>query len=244
MMHSHYIGKEPSLQKIIIISAVLHVLFVSLAVVPLNKREREFRSYQVKLVAPMRAPGDSRGTMPEAKKKAVPHKKIRRKLPPKKIVEKPSKKIAEKPSKADMSLEKTARVSRRIEKIRAISNLSKRKKEREKAKEVAVIRKKARERRDGGSGIPLEGTGIESDSYYSLITRKIWSQWVYPELVSSGLETIISIKIDRKGKIVSQEIEKYSGNRLFDRSAVKALSKASPLPPPPFEMEIGVRFHI
>jgi outer membrane biosynthesis protein TonB len=30
---------------------------------------------------------------------------------------------------------------------------------------------------------------------------------------------------------------------LFDSSALKAISKASPLPPPHEEMEIGVRFY-
>jgi TonB family protein len=55
---------------------------------------------------------------------------------------------------------------------------------------------------------------------------------------------IISIKIDKEGYIVAQEIEKSSGNKLFDRSATKALSRSSPLPPPPVAMEIGVRFYL
>ncbi|MDP2753115.1 MAG: energy transducer TonB, partial [Nitrospirota bacterium] len=57
------------------------------------------------------------------------------------------------------------------------------------------------------------------------------------------LEAIISIKIKRDGAITAQRIEKSSGNTLFDRSAIKALAKASPLSPPPYEMEIGVRFY-
>jgi TonB family protein len=36
---------------------------------------------------------------------------------------------------------------------------------------------------------------------------------------------------------------KSSGNRLFDISTVKAVKKASPLPPPAVENEIEVRFH-
>jgi len=38
-------------------------------------------------------------------------------------------------------------------------------------------------------------------------------------------------------------IEKPSGNVLFDRSALRAIAKASPVTPPPYEMEIGVRFY-
>ena len=52
-----------------------------------------------------------------------------------------------------------------------------------------------------------------------------------------------AIKILKDGTTIVQNIEKSSGNSLFDRSALKALAKASPLPPPPYEMEIGVRFY-
>jgi TonB family protein len=57
------------------------------------------------------------------------------------------------------------------------------------------------------------------------------------------IEAIVSVKILKDGTARVQRIEKSSGNALFDRSALKALAKASPLPPPPYEMEIGVRFY-
>jgi len=37
-------------------------------------------------------------------------------------------------------------------------------------------------------------------------------------------------------------VEKSSGDLFFDRSALKAVTKASPVSPPPYEMEIGIRF--
>jgi TonB family protein len=241
MSHSLYIGKEPSLHKIIIISAIVHLLFISVAVIPFRTGKREFKSYQVKLVGPIQAPAASRarGTVPVAKKKTLSPKKIRKKLPPKTLV----KKQVKKQPKADMTLQQMARVSKEIERMRAISNLSKRKRDREGAKEVEVVGKKTGEATAGVQGIPGNGSETAPDSYYSLITSKIWGQWVYPDPASTGLETVVSIKIDKKGRIVSREVEKSSGNRLFDRYAAKALSNASPLPPPPFEMEIGVRFY-
>jgi TolA protein len=85
--------------------------------------------------------------------------------------------------------------------------------------------------------------GTMYDDYYSKITREIWQQWIFPDTGQKDLETIISIRILKDGTTTVQKIEKSSGNTLFDRSAIKALAKANPLPPPPSEMEIGVRFY-
>ncbi|MCX5719973.1 MAG: energy transducer TonB, partial [Nitrospirae bacterium] len=73
--------------------------------------------------------------------------------------------------------------------------------------------------------------------------KEIWQQWVFPDTGHKDLETIISIKIRKDGTITAQKIEKSSGNLIFDRSAIKAITKANPLSPPPYEMEIGVRFY-
>lgn len=228
--------KEPSLQRIVIASAVLHLLFISLVIIPIKTGEREFKSYYVKLVGPIQVPGTGRGPLPARRRRTLPPKKTGKKLSAKETVKTP-------PS-ADMSLEPADKVAKEIERIRAIQALAK-KKAGEKAKEqIEVTGKGAEEETAGGTGIPGGEAPAYSDSYYALITQKIWSQWVYPELSTSGLEIIISIKIDKDGKIISREIEKSSGNRLFDRSAIKAVTNASPLPAPPFEMEIGVRFHI
>lgn len=238
MKYPHDIGKEPSLQKIVIISAILHFLFITIAVIPIKPREREFRSYQVKLVGPLRtySPGTGKreGAVTTKKKRTLPLKKIKKKVP--------KKKVARVPPKADVRLERAEKVSKEIKKLRAISTLSKRKRERVREDEIAE--EEMYGEGAGEIGIMGEGIQMDSDSYYALITEKIWNQWVYPDFDSKELEIIISIKIDKKGKIVSQEIERSSGNRLFDRSAAKALSRASPLPPPPVEMEIGVRFYL
>ena len=50
------------------------------------------------------------------------------------------------------------------------------------------------------------------------------------------------MKIAKDGTLSVQGVEKKSGNTLFDRSALRAIAKASPVAPPPYEMEIGMRF--
>jgi colicin import membrane protein len=88
-----------------------------------------------------------------------------------------------------------------------------------------------------------QGKGGGSADYYSMITKEIWQQWVYPDTGKKDIQAIISVKILRDGTAIVQKVEKSSGNALFDRSAIRAIAKASPLPPPPQEMEIGVRFY-
>jgi colicin import membrane protein len=248
MRRSLHIRKEPNLQKVIIASALLHLLFITFIVTPIKTREREFKSYFVSLVSPVEV---SRKVTKETKSYTVVRKRKRRVIPKKKIVvpkESPKKvekvkKVVPKP-KTDMSLESVDRVAREIERLRAIKALSEKIKKKQRAHEIEVVRKRILEGIPKEAGVLGKGVIEDLDSYYALITRKIWSQWVYPDFEATGLEVIISIKIDRDGKIVSHEIEKSSGNVLFDRSAIKALSKASPLPPPPVEMEIGVRFYL
>lgn len=89
-----------------------------------------------------------------------------------------------------------------------------------------------------GAGGSSPGKG----DYYSLIESIIRQQWVFPESLTSDLEAIISIRIAKDGGVAIDRIEKTSGNILFDRSVLRAITKASPLPPPPQEMDIGVRF--
>ncbi|MBI5050907.1 MAG: TonB C-terminal domain-containing protein [Nitrospirae bacterium] len=216
LRHRHGIRNELSLQKIAIASALLHLLCVSLIAVPLTSRQNEFRNYFVNIVGPIDA-GDTETATPSGSESGTTQKSL--------------------PTGTDVSIESIEKVSREIERLRTIEKLAKIKSLREKIQSVQIVEKK---------GVEKNGQGIVRDtgSYYSVITQKIWQQWVYPDFKTSGLELTISIKIGRDGKIISQNIEKTSGNALFDRSAMKAILKASPFPPPPIEMEIGVRFYL
>jgi TonB family protein len=61
------------------------------------------------------------------------------------------------------------------------------------------------------------------------------------------LETIVMIKIRKDGRIVDINIEKRSGNRVYDESVLRVLRAVEPLPPVPpslntDSLEIGLRF--
>lgn len=226
MRQSRSIGKEPHFSRIILFSAILHFLFIFLVVIPIKTRQEEFRSYRVSLVGPIQTQQDSRDT----KVHTAPAQEPAKVLP-----------------KTDMSLESFEQVKKEIERLHAIKDLKESAKKQEavnkRIQEIQISKGKGSDKISQEPDIQGRGTGKDIDFYYSIISRKIWQQWIYPNSQASGLEVIISIKIDKHGKVVSQELEKPSGNELLDRSAIRAIAKASPLPPPPEEMEIGVKFY-
>jgi TonB family protein len=100
---------------------------------------------------------------------------------------------------------------------------------------------------DGQTG--QADAGRRMDPYYAEIWSRIRGQWSLPQeiLPKGNVETVINARILRNGAVVGVDFEKRSGNRYFDESAVRAIKKASPLPPlPPWirddSIEIGIRF--
>jgi colicin import membrane protein len=248
MRQSLRIGNEPDFQKIIIASAVLHILFIALATIPLKTRDREYKSYVVNIVSP----SDIRRTA----KKSASAKTSKDKIPVK--MKTPPRKRVRTPPKADMSL-KTEKVVakkidtlrnkeklRAIEKLRALSALSKKKeaKEQETDKELADLRQEIQGSVSVQTGVPGSQSSSSMNDYAALIRERIWSEWIYPNLDSQDLEVIIAFVINKDGKVISPRLVKTSGNTLYDRSAMKAIQKASPLPAPVVEEEFEVRFRL
>jgi len=85
--------------------------------------------------------------------------------------------------------------------------------------------------------------GRPVDDYYRKLPGRYGSNGSILIQDERTIEAIVSVRILKDGTALVQKVEKSSGNALFDRSALKALAKASPLAPPPYEMEIGVRFY-
>ena len=242
MKPSMYIGNEPDLQKIIITSAVVHILFLFLVTVPMKTNKKEYKSYVVDLVAPaeLRSTSTKNTTVPSAKKKSRPRRRVKAKsMPPKKV----------------------NRESERLQAISAISKLKNKQKE-EKANRLEVVKKNIyedgaeaedaevagkiealREKVRGGAGISGKSqSGNNTDYYYALITQKIWNEWICHNCESEDFEVVISFHINKDGSVDSLRVVRSSGNSFYDNSAMKAIRKASPLPPPILEDDCEVRF--
>ena len=85
------------------------------------------------------------------------------------------------------------------------------------------------------------------ERYFQMIQQRVKDEWAVPDalLTEEGLRAIIRVKIDKNGRILETKVEKSSGNPYFDRSALQAIARAEPLPPPPkgtAPVEIGLVF--
>lgn len=87
-------------------------------------------------------------------------------------------------------------------------------------------------------------------NYYAVIWSRIKGSWTIPQglLPAENIEAVVHAKILRDGTIANVGLEKRSGNRYFDDSALRTVKKANPLPALPDELrensiEIGIRFH-
>jgi outer membrane biosynthesis protein TonB len=87
-------------------------------------------------------------------------------------------------------------------------------------------------------GTPGGGT------YEEVIAGIIKRNWANADFRNKhrNLLAIINVRIARSGQITIIGWEKKSGNSLYDREAVRALTDSSPLPIPPYEMEQSIRF--
>jgi len=74
--------------------------------------------------------------------------------------------------------------------------------------------------------------GLEFLTYTENIKQRVKDGWILPER-RPGLTTIIRFAVEADGQVVDVELIEPSGDRAFDQSALRAVKKANPLPPPP-----------
>ena len=95
--------------------------------------------------------------------------------------------------------------------------------------------------------VPQAALRADHKPYYDRVAEMIQKNWSYLEVPKDGYELLVSLKIDKKGKLMETWIEKGTPNRLFNDSLINAVKKAAPFPPLPATMEaevfeLGLRF--
>lgn len=88
----------------------------------------------------------------------------------------------------------------------------------------------------GGSSIAAAEVGDVRFSWYrDSVTAALYSQWRRPVLtgLTESIEVRVTFEILRDGNVRSLRIEQASGVASFDRTALRAVSDAVPLPPLP-----------
>lgn len=69
--------------------------------------------------------------------------------------------------------------------------------------------------------------------YMGLIQQTVKSNWINQFSPNAQLQAILKIKLDKNGKVLAVSVVQSSGNDAFDRQAILAVQKSSPLPMPP-----------
>lgn len=196
----------------------------------------EARSLPTETTVPVSAPRDEKVVnIPEAKKESLARKSTSRQGSPQQNRVKKTVSEKEKKKKGTLTTE---------EDILAMINAAR--------KELSTS---ASSQMQGGiegesgiiTGASLTGAAKE---YYDSIEQKIKNEWVLPGAMAQEakkLRTVIGVIIKRDGTIEKIWVEESSGNIYYDRAALRAVKKASPLPPIPAQMpdktlEIGIIF--
>ena len=83
-----------------------------------------------------------------------------------------------------------------------------------------------------------DATGSQSDGevdeWRGAVQRHVRKRWITPpEFLNRGLKTLLAVMLTSDGTVLNVRIERSSGDPFADDNAVRALRKASPLPPPP-----------
>jgi TonB family protein len=227
--------KEPSLQKTTALSLALHISFLCVALLLLRQSTQHVMPspYVVNLVSPAALKGKTMD-IGERKELSKPLKDTS---------------VVEALPKQNMKKEDLKRRDKKMDKMveeRIAAIAAKKKVERLVKLRSEISLKASSVTGKGTSGLSsVQGEkGSLFDEYYGKISNEIHQQWGTPPITwPKDLEATISIKIIKDGTIFIQKVEKSSGNPFFDKLAISALTKASPLSPPPYEMEIGVRFY-
>jgi len=266
--------KEESWYKFLVVSTILHIIIMAAFSISVKKPYKKFdlsSSYSVGLVGDIRGGGGGKGVgLPQSKPVAEPKSAPEKPAP----APKEKKQLAAKHKPAPMKSEQDA-VSLSKKKAPPSTKASPSKDELSHLEARLRDMKKKTEYLDvsqgrstpgperwgsggsggGGGGLPGSGEGggrpldPASQQYMLGVWEKIKNAWGLPGMskYSKNLETVVTIRIRKDGRIVDINIEKRSGNRVYDESILRVLRSVDPLPPIPSSLntdslEIGFRF--
>ncbi len=85
------------------------------------------------------------------------------------------------------------------------------------------------------AGTELTGINkLQADNYTNDVYKHMKNYWEIPQYIkNNGLSTLVLVRFDEAGNILSKSIVKSSGNQAFDEIVLTAIQNSSPVPPPP-----------
>jgi colicin import membrane protein len=249
---------EASWFKWLVISTVLHFVVLGIFSISLPKSSKKINlsSYSVSLVGDMGGgpkasmdAGMARGVQSPAKEPPKPEK-----IPAKVKPVKPKPVRAQKDevsiAKKKVPLKEPPKTAKKETPSKdELDALNKRLREIKKRTDYVDISKRgesggSRGAGSGAAGLPFSGEGsgrpldLVTQKYYMDIRDKITAAWGVPGAALKKLETEITIKVRKDGRIVDISVDKRSGNRIYDESILRALKAVDPLPPIPASLNV------
>ncbi|MCK4910912.1 MAG: cell envelope integrity protein TolA [Thermodesulfovibrionales bacterium] len=236
-----------SFEKATGLSFAAHIVFLIFAMIVVGTNHvRDVDIYTVRIVspAPLAPPAPAPATK-TATQEAEPAN--RQKVPPaKKAPPKDSQWLSDEPApvrvdKKSLALKRAAlaeaRHQQELRKLRDARQL--------KEQAIRDIEQKARldsiRQRAASTGAEEPGGRSEAQrnralaEYGERIQAIIYDNWAYTQAEENkDLKTSISVQVSRDGVMTVRKVEEPSGDRVFDRSALKAIRKTSKVEPPPF----------
>ncbi len=87
------------------------------------------------------------------------------------------------------------------------------------------------------SGVSADFPNFPYPWYVTQVRTALWDEWSSRMPAGGQLSCVVLFRINRKGSINKIEVERNSGNKLFDFSAVSSVQQSAPFPPLPAEFE-------
>jgi TonB family protein len=248
--------REENWNKMLMISAALHLIVLAALSFPVNKTFRKYDAsksyYSVNLVGDI---GPGLGSAGEEKGRAIPAKQPEAVKPQKGA----QKKIRPTPTRdkdarslAPKKIEKDKPQNTTKDDLKSVEERIRELKQRTGTSNMASVGRGTPGQSDlsgpGGAGGRLIDPALAR--YLVGVREKIETTWHIPFISSQkqNLEVNATIKIRKDGRIVDINIDKRSGNRVYDESVVRVLRMIDPLPPlppsvteDPLEVELSLR---
>jgi TolA protein len=78
----------------------------------------------------------------------------------------------------------------------------------------------------------LASANDDASVYLDQVERNIMAAWKLPPN-ANGVKVVMRMRLERSGRVSDARVEKSSGDKQFDASAVQAVRRASPFRPVP-----------
>ncbi len=238
-------GQIMSFEKATGLSFAAHVVFfVFAALLTSTNHARDVDIYTVRIVSPAPPAPTAPATEPASRDTGPAN---RQRVPPaKKAPPKDSQLLSDEPAPVRVDKKSLALKRATLAEARHQQEL-RRLREAQEAKDQAIrdIEQKSRldsiRQRAATTGAEEAGGRSEAErnkalsEYGERIQAIIYDNWAYTQAEENkDLKTSISVQVSRDGVMTVRKVEEPSGDRVFDRSALKAIRKTSKVEPPPF----------